>query len=190
MQISRNIVGAALLWVSFLASHYLAYLIAFPNPVERAHELSHSGHGWLAPVSHYGVPLLIAILAVGLVSAPKYSNKKRGRLLSLNAALAFFGIEILERVMHSSMTAHSFALSYDTLLIGTVLAGIFGYIISGLFHEARVYILNSFTVLRVVIPASVKLTVPRIAGSRSHAIQDSLKSSMPHRGPPILLNSN
>lgn len=190
MQIVRNIVGASLLWVSVLASHYLAYLIAFPTPAERAHELSHTGHGWLSDVTHYGIPLFVAIIAIGLVVSPKVSNKGRSRNLSLGAGVAFAGVEILERVINSSLTNHPLVFSYETLIVGTALAALFGYVVSALFHEVRVYILNRFAFLRVPVSSDFKMPALSTREIRPNFIQEFLISSVPHRGPPALLNSN
>jgi len=190
MKMLKNVVGASLLWASVLTSHYLAYLIAFPIPVERAHELSHSGHGWLSDVTHYGIPLFAAILAIGLAASPATTNRRRSQHLSLGSAIAFAGVEILERVINSLLTAHPFALSPATLIIGTILAAAFGYLISALFQEVRVYILNSFQIIRLAAPSSPTRHLPRTWTAVPYHTQDFLSSSINYRGPPALLNSN
>lgn len=188
MKLLQTLTGAALMWGAFLLSHTVAYIVAFPNPAARAHELSHSGHGWLATGVHYGLPVMLAILAVSSVSSKKNDrgNTATSRGLAFASGGAFAFIEVLERVIHSLTTAHAFALSYQTLVVGTALAALFGWLISGMFHE-----FSHFVVSKILAPSISFISTPLVPKAAfSHAYVGPSRTEqlagkiLPRRGPP------
>jgi len=109
--------------------------------------------------------------------------------MALSSALAFAGVEIIERLINSVITSHPLVFSYETLLLGTGFAAAFGYLISALFQEIRFYILRSFSFYRVPLLAPALPVASPADAPRAYSTQDFLTSSIQHRGPPALLNS-
>lgn len=186
MRIWKSITAAALLWGSFLLSHELAYRVAYPTAAERAHELAHSGHGWLTSAIHYGVPAIAAVLILGLFLKGESVSRNRLGLFGFGSAGMFVGVEILERYVSSFATnSHGFALNSTVMSVGVTMAFLTGMLISGLYFTVRTYTLHSLYPVRISAPIVTQSSVPTIDfGDIKALISLAHIRLTPMRGPP------
>lgn len=187
MRFGKSIIAAALLWGSFLLSHELAYRVAFPTAAERAHELAHSGHGWLANAIHFGVPALMTLLLLGLFIRGEAVSNKKLPLFGLGSAGIFVGVEILERYI-SSLTpgSHGFALNGTVMFVGAASAFIAGALVSGLYFTLRSFVVHNLSGVKVYVQAHpYKVSLP--ASSPFVALYSLFDVRItPMRGPPAV----
>lgn len=187
--ILRHAVAASLVWGSFLLTHQLAYLLAFPNAANRAHELSHSGHGWLASAIHVGAPAMLAILIVGLVSigAKHSGGTTRAGSLGAGAAGLFAFVEVLERAVHTMSTGHSFALNYSVIAIGATSAFVLGSLISIMYFTVQQYVLqNVYSYAQISLnPRDIRISNPRVFSTIKTYLPSPIIAYGSLRGPPL-----
>jgi len=186
MRIWKSITTAALLWGSFLLSHEIAYRLAYPTAVERAHELAHSGHGWLNSTIHYGVPAIAAVLILGLFLKSESASQKHLGFFGFGSAGMFAGVEVLERYVSSfAVNSHGFTLNSTVMSTGIMLAFLTGMLISGIYFTVRTYTLNSIYLSKLAVPV---MSSPNVLTSQFADIKALITLAhirlTPMRGPP------
>jgi hypothetical protein len=186
----KNIIATALVWGSFLLAHQAAYFVAFPNAAERAHELSHSGHGWLASSIHYGIPALFAILTVGLFSRSNFGvgGVSRAKYFGFGTVGLFITVEIAERALSAvSPHGHGFAINWTVITIGAAIAFILGSLVSALYYTVQQYAIQSICRCIDGLPIGFSKQTPRLVSF------EEIKTTLPSiiltqgllRGPPL-----
>lgn len=186
MRIWKSITAAALLWGSFLLSHELAYRVAYPTAAERAHELAHSGHGWLTSAIHYGIPAIAAILILGLFLKGESVSRNRLGLFGFGSAGMFIGVEILERYVSSfAANSHGFILNPTVLSFGSAMALLTGMLISGLYFTVRNYALSAIYPAKVgaFSTPTAKTLTSQFADIKALITLANIRLT-PMRGPP------
>jgi len=188
----KNLLTTSLMWGAFLLAHQVSYFIAYPSATDRAHELSHSGHGWLPIATHYGAPAILAILTVGLFTFTRSkteSFRNASKYLAFSTAGLFVGVETLERAIAAAGPyGHGFYLNSTVLLVGTVIAFGAGALLGGLYYTAQQFILTSITSFQYIVASPVKATATsthNFAGPNV-LLQHSIVRSGHLRGPPSL----
>lgn len=184
--------ATALVWGSFLLAHQVAYFLAFSSAADRAHELSHSGHGWLASAIHFGVPAIFAVLIIGLAIRHQESDTSstRARYFGGATAALFVTVEILERLLSAAgPQGHGFAINWTVMASGVAVAFIFGSLTSALYFRFQ----------ELTVRAIAKCIQPHLLSSHRQFFNTndflSTKAILPsfilkhsrYRGPPLLV---
>jgi hypothetical protein len=101
--------------------HVLAYLIAVPDPHQRAFVLQRTGHEYLPAMAEAALVLALAGIAAVVIRAfapgPRRGSERFPRLagrLALVQVLAFGGLEVVERMLAGAPLRH---LASDHILV-------------------------------------------------------------------------
>jgi hypothetical protein len=104
--------------------HVLAYLIAVPDPHQRAFVLQRTGHEYLPALAEAALVLALAGIAAVVIRAfapgPRGGSERFSRLagrLTLVQVLAFGGLEVVERIVAGAPLRH--LASDHILVVGT-----------------------------------------------------------------------
>lgn len=187
--ILRHAVAASLVWGSFLLAHQFAYFVAFSDAAHRAHELSHSGHGWLASAIHIGAPAILSVLIIGLVNPRVEHSMRTARAGYIGAGTAalFVFVEVLERAVNTVSTGHVFTLNYSVIAIGATAAFLLGSLISVLYFTAQQYVLqNVYSYIHVSLdPREIRRPKLKVFSTIKTYLPSPIIAYGSLRGPPL-----
>ena len=136
--------------------HALAYLIAIPDPHERAFALQQAGHAYLPALDQAALMLAIAGVVAVVVRAfggrPGGATERFDRLATLLVVVqtsAFAGQEVLERLVSGAPLGE---LAHDQILVIGVLVQVFVAIVAA----AVLWLLARTSSRLASIPSSMK----------------------------------
>jgi hypothetical protein len=169
--------------------HALAYLIAIPDPHERAFALQRAGHAYLPALDQAALMLAIAgVVAIVVRAFARRGDRgtdRFGRLATLLAVaqvFAFAGQEVLERLVSGAPLGE---LAHDRILVIGVLVQVLVAIVAAavLWLLARTSSrLAATSVVRVRPPRDRSVLAPPITAGRPRALLFAAAGSI--RAPP------
>jgi hypothetical protein len=117
----RGLPTFGLAMAGLVLGHVLAYLIAVPDPHQRAFVLQRTGHEYLPALAEAALVLALAGIAAVVIRAfapgPRRGSERFPRLagrLALVQVLAFGGLEVVERIVAGAPLRH---LASDHILV-------------------------------------------------------------------------
>jgi hypothetical protein len=117
----RGLPTFGLAMAGLVLGHVLAYLIAVPDPHQRAFVLQRTGHEYLPAMAEAALVLALAGIAAVVIRAfapgPRRGSERFPRLagrLALVQVLAFGGLEVVERMVAGAPLRH---LASDHILV-------------------------------------------------------------------------
>ena len=117
----RGLPTFGLAMAGLVLGHVLAYLIAVPDPHQRAFVLQRTGHEYLPAMAEAALVLALAGIAAVVIRAfapgPRRGSERFSRLagrLTLVQVLAFGGLEVVERIVAGAPLRH---LASDHILV-------------------------------------------------------------------------
>ena len=120
----RGLPTFGLAMAGLVLGHVVAYLIAVPDPHQRAFVLQRTGHEYLPALAEAALVLALAGIAAVVIRAfapgPRGGSERFSRLagrLTLVQVLAFGGLEVVERIVAGAPLRH--LASDHILVVGT-----------------------------------------------------------------------
>jgi hypothetical protein len=169
--------------------HALAYLIAIPDPHQRAFALQRAGHAYLPALDQAAMMLAIAGAVAVVVRAfarrRDGATERFGRLATLLVVVqtsAFAGQEVLERLVSGAPLGD---LLHDRILVtGMIVQVLVAFVAAGvLWLLARTSSrLAASSVIRVRLPRERTMLAPPVSERRRHALLLATAGSI--RAPP------